>query len=144
MKNILKFIVDKAKRLGACNLLDEAKTLQELHILQHSPQGREFCQEKNFPDYETWEKIKEEIHPEMVDTFIDAGKIIISDKHKVTVVGKTNAIINCSGPQECFFIHVQHGASVLINAGNYAVLVITNIGRNNHIQLNKDNTVRVL
>lgn len=144
MKDLVSHIITKAKKKGACDLINLSYTLEDLYKLYKSAQGREFCQEKNFPGYDLWKLIKRHSNIEPFNIFIDEGKLSFNMVHELTLIGKSNAEINCSGSDKRYIIQVQHGASIIINAKEYAVVVILNIGKGNKITINKDNTSRIL
>ena len=56
----LKHITESAKALGACRLLREGMSYRDLSGLLFSPQGREFCAEKDFPGRADLKGISEE------------------------------------------------------------------------------------
>lgn len=144
MNELVSHIITKAKRKGACELINQSTCLKDLYKLLLTPQGREFCQGKNFPGYGLWRLIKRHSDLRMFNIFIDEGRVNITNSHKASIIGKTDATMNCYGCNKRFFIMVQHGASLRINASDYAVIIILKIGKGNKITINKDNTVRIL
>lgn len=144
MKDLISHIITKAKKKGACDLINLSSSLKDLYLLQCSPQGREFCQKKNFPGYDLWKLIKRHSEVKDYNIFIDDGDIKLSGVYDSTFIGKTQAQIDCDGLIQRYTIKVQHGATVKITAHDYAVVVISNIGANNKISINKDKTARIL
>ena len=144
MKDLVSHIVTKAKLKGACDLINLYDSIEDLYKLLFSPQGREFCQMHNFPGHNLWKLIKRRYDIKSFNIFIDEGEVALSYAHTATFIGKTKARINCFGSKNRYQIQVQHGASVEINARDYAVVVILNIGKGNRISINKDNTSIIL
>lgn len=144
MNDLVTHIISKAKMKGACELINNAKSITDLHDLQFSPQGMEFCKEKDFPGYGLWKLIKRHFKTRDLNLFIDEGEVEVYGCHDIAVIGSTNAEINCSGADKIYHILVQHRAKVLIKAKDYAVILVEDIGKDNEISIQKDNTVKIL
>lgn len=144
MNDLVSHIITKAKKKGACDLINLCSSMEDLYNLYKSPQGREFCQKKNFPGYDLWKLIKRHFITKKSNLYIDEGRLNFSGMYNLSLIGNSLAKIECQGAEEIYKIQIQHGASVEINAYNYAVVVILNIGKGNRISIKKDNTARIL
>lgn len=122
MKNIIKQIYEQAQHLGQCGKFTGAEDLNALIDLFTSPQGVEFCLEHHFPALNTLALFKPfNVHENGV--FINFGGLTISDRHRVVLVGRTSATINCTDNVR-YEILLMHGAKGVINANNWAVVSV--------------------
>lgn len=139
---MIKDILDSATRLGACNKTENVKDWETLASLFFSPQGREFCGRHNYPKIEVFRKMK----PHLTDNIgvcIDAGFVRRYNDKNVAVIGSTVGYLTFDDNTVVHKVILMHGAKAVINASNYAVLLITNIGEC-EVEINKDATVRIL
>ena len=74
---------------------------------------------------------------------IDAGFVRRHNDKNVAVIGSTVAYLTFDDNTVVHKVILMHGAKAVINASNYAVLLITNIGEC-EVEINKDATVRIL
>ena len=141
MDKKLKEIKERALQAGACALIRDVHDYAGLAALFFSPQGLEFAEDCGFPQLNHLRLIADEVLQEGV--YVDQGNITLSCAKDVCIAGDTHATINVSGVDYLHNIVVMHGASAVINANNYAVIVITDVNAG-EIKINKDNTVIVL
>ena len=141
---MIKKITKAAAALGACSKSAEATDWRSLAWLLFSPQGREFCEQHNFPSVPMWSEIKRECDAEKYGVFIDAGYIHIHDRENVAVIGKTNATLHFSSPDRAHRVIVMHGGSVTIKARNYAVVNVVKVGTDTEVTIDKDETAVIL
>ena len=66
-------VMQDAIRLGACSQSGKATDWKSLCWLFFTPQGREFCENNNFPSLEMFQKMKP--HVAAYGVFVDAGMI---------------------------------------------------------------------
>lgn len=87
-------IVKEATRLGACSKSGSVTDWKSLVWLFFSPQGREFCEENNFPNIEMFREMK----PYVKDwgVYVDAGNIELKNAPTVGVIGDTHAALSYS------------------------------------------------
>lgn len=136
----IKELLNKARRLNACDKVNGIRTYEGLINLYFSPYGKEFCESNNFPCLEDLKLLKRKLEP--YDIYVDSGDIE-TESHKVAFIGKTHGVVTAVGTQAIFNVVVQHGGSVTINASDYAVVNVTNINGGDII-INADKTVVVL
>lgn len=111
-----------AQKLNACSMFTGNENLEELVKLMFTPRGIEFMTKYNFPDIETFRKYKG-MHPEQYGVYIDCGKISLSEKRKVFLVGDTVADVkyrDMAGNR----LHIMCGASAHVVASGYSVVRI--------------------
>ena len=130
----------KALRIGACDLVSDVEDFASLAKLFFSPQGREFCERHNFPTMTLARRIKTKIKP--YDIYVDAGEMT-STKHRIALIGNTHAKVVAKGTEAVYMIILMHGATVEIDASNYAVIKVINIS-GGEVAIHKDNTTRLL
>lgn len=134
-------IINEAKKLGACNKVENADSIAELAELFYTPQGIEFCKNNKFPKLSTFRELKEEIAG--YGFLVDCGPVYRENDIRSTIVGKTAGKLKFDKNNCIFTVVVMHGASVEIEASNYVVLNVIKIG-DCRVELNVDNTVIVL
>lgn len=134
-------IMKSALQLGACNKSNGVTDWKSLVWLFFSPQGREFCQERNFPSHLMFRGMAENIKPYGV--FVDAGQIEKTNPGNIGIVGNTQAIVTVNDNTKVHKVILMHGAKAKIKASNYSVILLVNIG-NCEVEVEKDNTVAIL
>lgn len=139
---ITNTIKQEAVRLGACKKIDEINNLMSLSHILFTPQGREFCELHKFPTMQLWRKIQPHITQDM-GVFVDFGDIKRTNDRNIALIGHTNADLNFIDNTVVHKVILMHGAKAVINASNYVVLLIVNIG-DCEVVINKDKTVKVL
>lgn len=133
-------IIKSALSLGACSGSNGVKDWKSLVWLFFSPQGREFCEENNFPSLEMFRGMAGYVRPYGV--YVDSGRVDITNPGKMAVIGDTEAVITIDDNTRTHKVILMHGARARIVASNYTVILITNIGC--EIEIEKDETVVIL
>ena len=139
---MIELIKREAKRIGACPLISEIKDKATLVSSFFSPQGREFCEKYKFPSIGLFRQIKPELTDDMC-VFVDYGQVHRSNDKDIALVGETCGDLKFDENKYVHKIVLMHGAKAVINASNYAVLLIVNVG-GCEVKINKDKTVRIL
>jgi hypothetical protein len=138
-----KEIMKSAIALGACDKSGKATDWGSLAWLMFTPQGREFCEEKQFPSLQMWRDMKDSIvgkHP----VNIDAGEIKVNNPKNIAIIGDTVANLTYSGTDTVHKLIVMHGAKARVRALNYAVVLVVKVGDGCEIEYNNDETARIL
>lgn len=140
MKNVNE-IMQSASSLGACNKSSSVSDWKSLSWLFFTPQGREFCEENNFPTLEMFRGMSSEI--ENYGVHVDAGTVRLSNDDKVALIGNTEGELVFSDNTRVHKVILMHGAKAKVTASNYAVILLVNIG-NCEVEIIKDETVVIL
>ncbi len=135
-------IMKSAALLGACSGSGKVSDWKSLVWLFFSPQGREFCEEKNFPELPMFREMKRHGISEL-GVFVDEGNVCRSNDKDIALVGDTCGELKFDENNVVHKIILMHGAKARIKASNYAVLLIVNIG-GCEVEIYKDKTVVVL
>lgn len=133
----VKDILNKAIGMGACSQSSKATDWKSLVWLFFSPQGREFCRDKNYPSLEMFRSMKGNIEPFGVHVEEDV-KAVNEDK---AIIGGT-AELTYQGTDKAHKVILMHGGSAHIKVGNYAVVRIENIS--GKYEIINDGTGKVL
>ena len=136
-----KDIIKEAVRLGACAASDGVTDWKSLCWLFFTPQGREFCEDNNFPTIRMFRAVKYSVMTHGV--FVDAGDLTSKNRKDIGLIGKTEATLIYDDNTKVHKIILMHGAKAYIKASNYVVLLIVNVG-NCEVIIDKDETVSVL
>lgn len=134
-------IVKSASLLGACAKSDGVSDWRSLVWLFFSPQGREFCENNNFPSLEMFQDMKDKVSDYGV--FVDAGNISRQNDANIGLVGETTAALTFDDNTKVHKVLLMHGAKARIKATGYAVILLVNIG-NCEVEIDKDKTVVIL
>lgn len=134
-------VCNMARNLGACRLIDGIRDLEELSKYIFAPQGLEFCTIHQFPALDILQQHKDII--EKYGYFVDCGHMSRSNDMNIVIAGNTIAELDYNKCSYMNKIIIMYGASVTINASNYAVLQIYKIGECN-VVINKDDTSIIL
>lgn len=134
-------IMSSASLLGACNKSEGVSDWKSLAWLFFTPQGREFCEENNFPSLEMFQGMKENVSSYGV--YVDSGSINLSNGTSIGLVGKTSAELTYDDNTMVHKVILMHGAKAKIKASNYTVILLVNIG-NCEVEISKDETVVML
>lgn len=140
-KEITKEVCDMARNLGACRLIDGIRDIEELSKYIFTPQGLEFCTIHEFPTLQVLQRHKDIVVK--YGYFVDCGQISRSNDNNIVLAGNTVGELNYDDPTCLHKIILMHGARVKINASNYVVLNIYQIG-DCHLEINKDQTSIIL
>ena len=133
-------IKKQALSLGACDKLLENNSIGEFISLMFTSQGREFCKKENFPTYDIFKNANED--PTQHNCFVDKGELSFENTDKIVIVGNTKATVKITDNSKIYKIMLFHGAEINIEASDYSVVLITNIGGS--IKTKQDNTARIL
>lgn len=139
---MIEDIMKSASRLGACNNSGKVSDWKSLAWLFFSPQGREFCEEKNFPELSMFQRMKS-YNPEKFGVFVDFGKVSCSNDKDIALIGDTCGELKFDENNVVHKVILMHGAKAHITASNYVVLLVVNIG-GCEVSIDKDETVVVL
>lgn len=134
-------IMRSALSLGACSGSSGVTDWRSLCWLFFSPQGREFCQERNFPGIELFRGMADHVNPYGVH--VDAGHMNVSNPGNIALVGDTEGVITIDDNTRVHRVILMHGGKAKIKASNYAVILIVNVG-DCELVMDRDNTVVVL
>lgn len=134
-------IMQVASKLGACKRSHGVSNWKSLVWLFFTPQGREFCEENNFPSLALFQEMKENICEHGV--FVDAGSISKSNPCKIGVIGNTYAIIIVDDNTKVHQVILMHGAKARIMIKNYSIVRLINIG-NCFVEIDNDGTSVIL
>lgn len=136
-------IMNSASLLGACEKSNGVTDWKTLGWLFFSPQGREFCEENNFPGLATFQQMKP-FNVEKHGVFVDFGNISRSNDKDIALIGETHGELFFDDNKAVHKIILMHGAEVVIHASNYVVLLVVKIGDDCKVSIHKDKTVVVL
>lgn len=134
-------VIKEAIKYGACSASDGVTDWKSLCWLFFTPQGREFCENNNFPTIEIFRNMKHNV--EEYGVFVDAGDMVVKNRMNIGIIGNTNARLEYDDNTKVYKVILMHGAKVTIKASNYVVLLIVNVG-DCEVNINKDETVVVL
>lgn len=138
-----KDVLQAAIAKGACDKSGKASDWSSLAWLMFTPQGREFCEEKQFPSLAMWRELKDSItgkHP----VNIDAGEIKVNKPKNIAIIGDTVANLTYSGSDAVHKLIVMHGAKARVRATNYAVVLVVRVGEGCEVTFNNDETAKIL
>lgn len=134
-------VMRSALELGACNQSGKATDWKSLCWLFFTPQGREFCENNNFPSIEIFRNMKPNV--EKYGVYVDAGDIQLKNNVNIGIIGDTDAMLEYDDNTVVHKIILMHGAKATIKASNYAVINLTNVN-NCQVTIINDGTARVL
>lgn len=134
-------IMQSASLLGACAKSNGVSDWRSLTWLFFTPQGREFCENNNFPSLEMFQGMRDNISE--YNILVDAGNIIRQNDVNVGLIGNTSAELMYNDNTVVHKVVLMHGAKARIKASDYAVILLVNIG-NCEVEIEKDNTVVIL
>lgn len=136
---MIQRIKDIARLKGACEMRNDASDWSGMAKLLFSPQGREFCQEKNFPDIQIWSRIKSAIKTEDYGVYVDSGTIEIDNPENIALIGMTNASVHFHGVDKSHRVFLQHGAKAIVKVTDWAVVLIVKC-KDCDIEIDNDGT----
>lgn len=134
-------VMRSALELGACNQSGKATDWKSLCWLFFTPQGREFCENNNFPSIEIFRNMKPNV--EKYGVYVDAGDIQLKNNVNVGIIGDTDAMLEYDDNTVVHKIILMHGAKATIKASNYSVINLTNVN-NCQVTIINDGTAKVL
>ena len=142
---MIKEIIDKANRLGACRLTEGVTTWEALADLFFSPQGMEFCVSHGFPSPEDWEAMRPHAaNLREVGVYLDAGAVSYEGDGNIALVGDTQGEIIFNRNDRVSRLLLLNGASAEVYAGDYAVVDILHDEASTDYVVTKDKTVVML
>ena len=133
--------MQRASEFGACNRSSKVSDWKSLSWMFFTPQGREFCEENNFPTHAMFREMKDDVA--QYGVFVDCGDVQIANEGNVSLIGETSAELTYSGTTKVYKVILMHGAKARIRASNYAVILLVNIGKC-EVEIVKDSTVIIL
>lgn len=133
-------IKNTAKNKGACAKTVKATTFKELAELFFSAQGQEFCSENKFPSISTFRAIKNDVAKYGI--LVDCEAVKRKNDKYIALIGDTQAELIFDGNTHINTVILMHGSKAVINATNYAVINVVNVGC--EVEINKDGTVILL
>ena len=134
-------ITRRAISLGACSESGKATDWKSLCWLFFSPQGREFCEENNYPSLDLFRGLAKNIAPYGI--YVDRDLIELNNKTNVGVIGNTVAYLSYDDNTRVHKVILMHGGKAKIEAGNYSVILLVNIG-GCEVEIINDGTARIL
>lgn len=134
-------VMKSALELGACGQSGKATDWKSLCWLFFTPQGREFCENNNFPSIEIFRDMKPNV--EKYGVYVDAGEISLKNNVNVGIIGDTEAVLEYDDNTVVHKIILMHGAKATIKASNYSVINLTNVN-NCQVTIVNDGTAKVL
>lgn len=134
-------VMRSALELGACNQSGKATDWKSLCWLFFTPQGREFCENNNFPSLEIFRGMR--AHVAAYGVYVDGGAVTLRNNANVGIIGETVATLEYDDNTKVHKVILMHGAKATIKASNYAVINLTNVG-NCEVNIINDGTARVL
>lgn len=134
-------IMQSASLLGACAKSNGVSDWRSLTWLFFTPQGREFCENNNFPSLEMFQGMRDNISE--YNILVDVGNITRRNDVNVGLIGNTSAELMYNDNTVVHKVVLMHGAKARIKASDYAVILLVNIG-NCEVEIEKDNTVVIL
>ena len=134
-------IMQSASLLGACAKSNGVSDWRSLTWLFFTPQGREFCEDNNFPSLEMFQGMRDNISE--FNILVDAGNVSRENDVNVGLIGNTSAQLVYNDNTVVHKVVLMHGAKASIKASDYAVILLVNIG-NCEVEIEKDNTVVIL
>lgn len=134
-------VMNSASLLGACGKSNGVSDWKSLVWLFFTPQGREFCEENNFPSLEMFQGMKD--HVSEFGVRVDNGEINRVNDACVGLIGNTSGELIFDDNTVVHKVVLMHGAKARIKASHYAVILLVNIG-NCEVTIDKDETVVIL
>lgn len=134
-------IMQSASLLGACAKSNGVSDWRSLTWLFFTPQGREFCEDNNFPSLEMFQGMRDNISE--FNILVDAGNVSRENDVNVGLIGNTSGQLVYNDNTVVHKVVLMHGAKARIKASDYAVILLVNVG-NCEVEIEKDNTVVIL
>lgn len=120
-----EFIVRRALSLGACDLLKKDATIYDLDELLWHPQGQEFCKKLSFPSLKSLVGLDDEGYRGILT---NRGEVA-SNAYKNAIAGDTTLTLYADNVREKYDVVMFHGATLKIEASNYAVIHVVDVGK---------------
>lgn len=136
-------IIAKARRLGACGKAGRACGLQGLADLFFSPQGKEFCLDRDFPSLEDFRRLAEGRDLTQYGFYVDAGQVNLRNQGNAALIGDTRATLMYEGVDRKYTAILMHGAEARVKGRRHAVLEVIR-GKGCRAEYDIDNTTVML
>lgn len=136
-----KDVITDAVKLGACSGSNGVTDWKSLCWLFFTPQGREFCEENEFPSIEMFRQMKDNVSD--FGVYVDAGDMDRSNDTNIAIVGDTCANLVFDDNTKVHKVILMHGAKANITVSNYTVVLLVNV-RDCEANINKDETSVIL
>ena len=134
-------IMKDAGLIGACSKSGKVTDYKSLVWMFFSPQGREFCEQNNYPSLPMFRRIREEVLE--FGVLVDRGIIERNNDENIALIGNTEATLVYTDNTKVHKVILMHGAKAKIKASNYAVILLVNMGAC-QVEIEKDATVAIL
>lgn len=134
-RNIQK-IITTAIRLNACDIISQITDIKSAIGVLLTPQGREFAKATKYPTLDAFRENKENLAV-MDNVYIDSD-VVLTDNYNVVAVGKSDVTVYAFGTEALYHVIAMHGATVKIDARDYAV--VTAIAIDSNIEYTNDGT----
>lgn len=128
-----------ALALGACDKVESIKSVSDAVDLLMTPQGREFALKSGYPTLPVWEANEMEAAA-TGKVLINAG-LVVSSEPDIVVVGNSSVKYLADSPNHLHHVIAMHGARVIVDARNYAVVSVAAIDAT--VEVSNDGTARV-
>jgi len=136
MTKSIEKIVNTATRFHACGKEHEIEDMKSAITTLLTSQGREFAMRTGYPYLVVFRDNVAELS-RVPGVYIDAGRCV-SSMYDTVSVGDTSLTVIASGAERLYHVMVMHGATVKVDARNYAVATVTSVGGS--IEVNNDGT----
>jgi hypothetical protein len=137
----IRKIYEQAQAIGQCGLFKGTETFEDLVALFRSPQGQEFCEKYDFPNLKTWREIARAYDLTRFGIYVDAGRISLSNKPHVTLVGNTTGECLRYDELKRHEVVLMHGARANIVAEKWAVVFVCKDRSSSYTKEQKDYSI---
>lgn len=130
MSKALQAITQTALELGACDMIRDVRSEDELLQVLFTPQGREFCKLNRFPSIQMIDQLQP--HKTML-RLQDPCPHELHNPYRLAVVGKLSLPLSISYTKRnrLFRLILMHGAEVTLHLAPYCSVQIVEIGQGN-------------
>lgn len=130
MSKALQAITQTALELGACDMIRDVRSEDELLQILFTPQGREFCKLNRFPSIRMIDQLQP--HKTML-RLQDPCPHELHNPSRLAVVGKLSLPLSISYTKRnrLFRLILMHGASVTIRLATNCLVQLVEIGEGN-------------
>jgi hypothetical protein len=134
-------VVREAAKFGACSKSGSVTDWKSLCWLFFSPQGREFCEDNNFPSIEMFRDMKDNVRK--FGVHVDSGLIFLENEANVGIIGNTEAHLTYTDNTKVYKVVLMHSGKAHIVLKGYSVVLIERT-EGCEVIIDKDKTARVL
>lgn len=139
---MVEYIKSEARKHGACDLVDKVLGWKTLSDAMKSPQGIEFMEKNSGKEWMKRLLRDYKAHLRRFCIHVDEGQVVARNVPYEAIVGNTKADITCSGTDTPYTIMVMDGGSVTLQAEEYAVIRVYNLG--GEVTITNDGTAKIL